>query len=296
MRDAPDEEPRPERRVELRRAVHLEPEPRAPPAVGERRVELRRAPVVRHPARRASPDRRTRGDARSATSRPRGCSRRASRSARSGTRTGRPRPRSARAARGLRRRPSRRRWPPPRAPSPARTPRARRRAAGTAPPRARRATCRAYVPGWARTRLTPDSPEDARSPSPSPTRRSERLIRSSWSRGLPREKNVSRSIPYDRYGSCVSSVASRPPARAARGGAVVGLDDVIHDERAEEREVRLRAPRDGEVVVPPRGSSTAHAAEQRDGDARERGRPREPDRHGPARSERQRAPRRGTPG
>jgi hypothetical protein len=38
--DGPDEKPQPGRRVELRRAVHLEAEPRAPPVVGERGVEL----------------------------------------------------------------------------------------------------------------------------------------------------------------------------------------------------------------------------------------------------------------
>ena len=54
--------------------------------------------------------------------------------------------------------------------------------------------------------------------------------------------------------------------KLSRGGAVVRLDDVVDDERAEEREARLRSPSHGEVVVAPE-VRPGPPAEQQQGDA-----------------------------
>ena len=169
------DQPQPERRIELRRTVHLKPEPRAPPAVGERGVEPRDTAVVGDPTLPASRRRRTRRGARSATSTPRGSSCPGSRSGRSGTPTGWARPRWARAASALRRRPS---DPGPVPPAhrwrglAEREPSARRSRAWRAPCRSRAAPRVRMSPGApAPPRARPCPGSGSRSPSPTPGRR-----------------------------------------------------------------------------------------------------------------------------
>ena len=201
------------RRVEPRGAVHLQAEPGAPPPVGERRVEPRHPPVVRHPARalgrvveddvvlgRGCPhlaDRVVGGrDLRTLVLRGDGLAFR-----------GRGELRAVdddrRRGRGRRRRRVARRAP--------RLAGRRRRLRELLPKSWN--TAHEKVAGWASTASLAARPRiGSRSPS---LDRSERLIRSSCSRGLPVEKNVARSMPYERYGS--RGRRSRSRRRRAHG-------------------------------------------------------------------------------
>ena len=271
--DDTDEEPRPERRVELRRAVHLQPEPGARPAVGEGGEELGLPAVVREPARSLRGVVELEHVHGRRASRPRGCSRRASRSARSGARTGRPRPRSApaerRRGRGAGCAPGRPRRLQARR-------RARRRAAARALPRARRGRSARTCPD-ARGRSRARRARAARSPSPSPSpgRRG---------RSGPRAAAGCRARRTSRGRRRTSGTA--PRCRSSRSTSAREL--ARRTRRSSGRTIRstTKARKNGRLAWPPRDDrevvvapEVRHrpAAEQRDGDAGEGQRPPDPD-------------------
>ena len=279
-----DEEPQPEGRVELRRAVHLEAEPRAPPVVGERLVELCEVAVVRRQLRRlrrvVEHDvvlRRRRPDLADASCR-------ASRAGRSGTRRGSAHPRSGRGA------PARRR---------------RRSAAAAALPRSTRSPRTPSRPGEqrlrqllpvvaehaarVRARVRPDAfpgsraePVVVRVPSPEPVGEAHEVL------VHPRAALPEEGREIDPVGA-VRLLAEQVPLDGVREPprrrAVVGADDVVDRECAEERQARAAAARDGEVVE-------AHevdrrpGGEDRDGDPAEGDGP--PDADAPGRREHER--------